>query len=86
MKAAHLENEINPFASVFCAPYAWSSRKGHGLRSLLLLLEMSIDRGRLEKYPTKQAHYGGAFKVRKGQTDRLPFCAALKLHRAERIA
>jgi len=49
MKAAHLENEINPFASVFCAPYAWSSRKGHGLRSLLLLLEMSIDRGRLEK-------------------------------------
>jgi hypothetical protein len=49
MKAAHLQNEINPFASAFCAPYAWSSRKGHGLRSLLLLLEMSIDRGRLEK-------------------------------------
>jgi hypothetical protein len=49
MKAAHLQNEINPFASAFCAPYAWSSLKGHGLRSLLLLLEMSVDRGRLEK-------------------------------------
>jgi hypothetical protein len=49
MKAAHLENEINPFASAFCAPYAWSSRKGHWLRSLPLLLEMSIGRGRPEK-------------------------------------
>lgn len=47
MKAAHLENEINPFASAFCAPYAWSSRKGHRLRPPLLLLEMSIGRGHL---------------------------------------
>jgi hypothetical protein len=50
MKTAHLENEINPFASAFCAPYAWSSRKGHWLRSLLLLLEMSIGRGRPESF------------------------------------
>jgi len=60
MKAAHLENEINPFASAFCAPYAWFSRKGHELRSLLPLLEMSIGRGRLEKYRTKQTQYVGA--------------------------
>ena len=50
MKAAHLENEINPFANAFCAPYAWSSRKGHGLRSLLVLLDTSIGRGRLENF------------------------------------
>jgi hypothetical protein len=49
MQAAHLENEINPFASAFCAPYAWSSRKGHWLRSLPVLLDMSIGRSRLEK-------------------------------------
>jgi hypothetical protein len=49
MKAAHSENEINPFASAFCAPYAWSSRKGHRLRSLLVLPDRSIGRGRMEK-------------------------------------
>ena len=52
MQAAHLENEINPFASAFCAPYSWSSRKGHWLRSLSVLLDMSIGRGRLEKSDT----------------------------------
>ena len=84
MKAAHLQNEINPFASAFCAPYPWSSRKGHGLRSLLLLLEMSIDRGRLE---SKFVMAGAVrIQVQKQQTDRFLFCAALKSHRAERIA
>jgi hypothetical protein len=39
MKTAHLENEINPFASASCAPYPRFSRKGHGLRSLLVLLD-----------------------------------------------
>jgi len=53
MKAAHLENEINPFASAFRAPYAWSSRKGHGSGRCFLLLEMSIGRGRLEKVSDK---------------------------------
>ncbi|MCU1239657.1 MAG: hypothetical protein JWO71_383 [Candidatus Acidoferrum typicum] len=52
MKAAHLENEINPFAYAFCAPYPWSSRKGHWLRSLLVLLDISIGRGRLEESDT----------------------------------
>ena len=50
MKAAHQEYEINPFASAFCAPYPWSSRKGHWLRSLPVLLDISIGRGRLEKF------------------------------------
>jgi hypothetical protein len=49
MKPVHVENEINPFAYDFRAPYAWSSRKGHWLRSLPVLLDMSIGRGRLEK-------------------------------------
>ena len=85
MKAAHLENEINPFASAFRAPYAWSSRKGHGLRSLLLLLEMSIGRGRLEK-SLISASWEAQSRIQKQQTDRFVFCADLKLHRAERIA
>ena len=86
MKAAHLENEINPFASTFCAPYAWSSRKGHWLRSLPVLLDMSIGRGRLEKSLMRKFVMAALDEVRKRQTDRLPFCAGLQLHRAERIA
>jgi hypothetical protein len=79
MKAAHLQNEINPFASAFCAPYAWSSRKGHGLRSLLP--------------PARDEHRPGPFgkvsdncvmgcavriQVQKQQTDRFVCRAALK--------
>src|ERR1700756_1957232 len=84
MKAAHLENEINPFASAFCAPYAWSSRKGHWLRSLPVLLDMSIGRGRLESLIGRSSWQ--RLQVWTRQADRLRLSRCHKVGRAESLA
>jgi hypothetical protein len=40
MKAAHLRDEINPFASVFCGPYAELAIEDYRFRSLLTELNV----------------------------------------------
>jgi hypothetical protein len=86
MKGAHFANEMNPFASAFCAPYAWFSRKGHWLRSLQLLPEMSIGRGRLENCLSRQLVKAALLKFKSNKRIDRPLRAALQLHLAERIA